>query len=114
MFRIVSKRAQTLLEYSIILGVIVGIFITLNTLIKRNVQGMIKTAADQIGTQENAEQDFNEITGYMLGSYLKADSVTSKISREGQDPGLTNIIFDDYSSVYTQTNSLLGTISNVE
>ena len=114
MFRSKDKSAQTLLEYSIILGVIVVIFITLNTMIKRSVQGMIKTAADQIGTQENAEQEFNSQVGFLQGSYLKVDAITNKKVREGRDPGLTDYYYDDYSSVYSQSNSLLGVTSNAD
>ena len=103
-----DRSGQNLLEYTIILSVVITIFITLNPLIKRTVQGMIRTAADQIGNQEGAEQEFNEVDGYTIQLIQTSDSHTRKNIKEGRSTGITDIFYDDYSSTYSVTNSFLG------
>lgn len=107
-----SNKAQNLMEYTIILGVIVLIFLAVNPIIKRNVQGMIKTAADQIGTQQDAEQDFNVERGYVIDSYVATDSLVDKIRKEGRQPGVTDINYGDRATVYSHTQSILGFSKN--
>jgi uncharacterized protein (UPF0333 family) len=45
------KRAQTTLEYAILLGVIVAGLIAMQVYLKRGYQGKLKEGADSMGTQ---------------------------------------------------------------
>ena len=54
-----NNQAQIFLEYTIISGIVIMILLSMNTMIKRGIQGMVKSVADQIGLQINAEQNFN-------------------------------------------------------
>lgn len=52
MLKILSgKRAQTTLEYAILIGVVVAGLIAMQTYLKRGVQGKLKESADSMGQQ---------------------------------------------------------------
>ena len=51
-----QKKAQTIVEYTLIVGVLVGLLVAMTPLMRRGIQGMVKTVADQVGNQQNAEQ----------------------------------------------------------
>ena len=53
------KRAQSLLEYSVVLGVVVSVFFAMQTYVKRSIQAGIKISADQLGTQEEGLPEAN-------------------------------------------------------
>lgn len=53
------NHAQMFVEYAIVCGIVVMILISMNVLIKRGIQGMVKSVADQIGNQANADQSFD-------------------------------------------------------
>ena len=100
------------MEYTLILGIVVLVFTTLNPMIKRLIQGMIKSAADQIGTQQNAEQEFNEEKGYVVSSSTAVNSRTNKLTKEGRMAGSTDIEYNDVVSIGTSTTSILGFTEN--
>jgi len=45
------KKAQSVLEYSLLIAVIVGVALTMQVYIKRSMQGQIQLAGDQVGDQ---------------------------------------------------------------
>lgn len=49
--RILKSRAQTTLEYAILIGVIVAGLIAMQVYLKRGFQGKLKESADSMGTQ---------------------------------------------------------------
>lgn len=51
-----AKAAQTHVEYVILIGFVLLVLVTMAIGIKRLVQGFVKTTADQIGVQQNADQ----------------------------------------------------------
>ena len=51
MRRLFNKKAQSTLEYAILIAVIIGALIGMQTYVKRGLQGRLKTAADDLGTQ---------------------------------------------------------------
>jgi len=46
-----NKRAQSTLEYAVLIVVIIGALLAIQTYIKRGVQGRLKSASDDIGDQ---------------------------------------------------------------
>ena len=46
-----QKRAQSSLEYAVLIVVIIGALLSIQNYIKRGVQGRLKSAADDIGDQ---------------------------------------------------------------
>lgn len=51
-----KRQGQTFIEYSIMLGVLVTALVAMTPMMRRGIQGMVKLMADQVGTQQNAEQ----------------------------------------------------------
>lgn len=49
MRRLFNKRAQSTLEYAILIAVVVGALIGMQTYVKRGLQNRLKLAADDIG-----------------------------------------------------------------
>jgi hypothetical protein len=46
-------KAQSIIEYSIVLGLVAGLFIVMQFYLKRGIQAGIKITADQLGTQDD-------------------------------------------------------------
>ncbi|MBN1870029.1 MAG: hypothetical protein JW847_05585 [Candidatus Omnitrophica bacterium] len=100
-----NAKAQVFLEYTIIIGVIVTVLIAMNTMIKRGIQGMVKSVSDQIGAQANAEQKFDE------GGHLEAQYSTSRTTADQTTTelmGITNYIYDDIAAYASNTVTNLG------
>ena len=86
------KDGQVLAEYTMIIGIIVMVLMAMSTPVKRGLQGMIKVVADQVGTQVNAEQKFDE-SGHLDSSWTSVRANTDQTTREFA--GVTNYIYDD-------------------
>jgi len=63
------KKAQSTLEYALILAVIVGALLTMQNYLKRSVQGKLQATADEIGEQ------------YSPGLIQKTDHLISKVDK---------------------------------
>lgn len=46
-----KRKGQSILEYAILMGIIVAVFVSIQIYVKRAVQGKFKSSADQIGEQ---------------------------------------------------------------
>ena len=96
--KIKPRKAQTILEYTIVMGVIVVIMFAMGPMIKRGIQSLIKTVADEIGIQRNADQRFDE-SGHLVSSDVSTNSTVDKVTS-----GLSG------TTVYSY-NDTTGTIS---
>ena len=96
-----TKKAQSLVEYSIVLALIVAIIMTMGPLIRRYLQGMIKLTTDQIGRQRGAEQSFDE-SGHLDNSYTITRALTSKFFNSDKTQ------YDLYDTTDTQTNAQIN------
>jgi Flp pilus assembly pilin Flp len=77
------RRGQTILEYTIIIGIVAIVFVYMGAGMKRGLQSMIKVTADQIGNQENSDQDFNDVEqGYMVSSTTSATDSLNVVTNE--------------------------------
>jgi hypothetical protein len=56
----VKKRAHSLLEYSIILGIVGVALFAMQTHFKRGIQGMLKVIADDMGPQGDPQKNLAE------------------------------------------------------
>ncbi|HBO98056.1 MAG TPA: hypothetical protein DE315_02890 [Candidatus Omnitrophica bacterium] len=97
------KKGQSILEYTILLGVIVLVMFAMGPMLKRGTQSLIKIVADQVGVQQNAEQKFDE-TGHMEASYTATRGSTDK--RTQDVAGAITYSFDDVS--VTTSNTLIN------
>lgn len=96
------NKGQSLVEYTAVVGIVIVVFITMNPMIKRGIQGMIRTVADQVGNQEDAEQRFNE--SYLNRSTTEMAVSSSKITQQR----LTNLTTTYDESVTTSSDALLN------
>ncbi|MFC1510575.1 hypothetical protein ACFL49_02835 [Candidatus Omnitrophota bacterium] len=104
-----QRKAQTFLEYVIILTIVTSALYAVTPQMKRGIQSMIKVAADLIGTQEDAEQSREtDDDGYMVYSNSQRNAVTSKARTE--NAGAITYTFNDTISVATGSSVNLGII----
>ena len=94
MLRIIKKnlRAQTLLEYSIVLSVIVLAIIFMSNVLRWGITGFVKDVADQVGNQKRADQPFDD------QGHLEETLMSSRIMQDQtrQDrPGKVGFLFGD-------------------
>jgi hypothetical protein len=88
---------QTLLDYSMLLGIVAVILSTLGPLLQRSLQGMVKGVADQVGTQINSEQAFDE-TGHLAESRTRTQMDTLSTYSEEAGDGIAHEYKDKISS----------------
>ena len=98
-----NKKAQSILEYTILLGAIVAIMFAMGPMLKRGTQSLIKVVADQVGIQQNAEQKFDK-TGHLESSYTATRSSTDKQTQDFV--GTTIYSFNDVAD--TTSNALIN------
>lgn len=75
-----TKRGQSVLEYAILMVIIIAALLTLQTYVKRGIQGRLKSATDDIGSQYTTAEGAN---------YYKRVSTTSN-THETQVGGVTD------------------------
>lgn len=101
------KRAQTLLEYLILVGIVAAVFIGIGPLFRRSVQAVVKIAADQLGNQQDSEQAIDETSGYLADELVVTRG--SQVKRHRESPGgVTEYITADRTDVSTATITNMG------
>ena len=96
-----KNNAQTIIEYIIVLGVVVIVLFAMTPLIRRGTQGMIKVVADQVGTQQGADQDFNSTTGHLVNSEV----ITQVRMNQATEEFLNKVTYTYDDAVTTKTDS---------
>lgn len=89
---LIKKRAQSTLEYALIVAVVVGGLIAMQVYIKRGLQGKLRDSADQLGEQYSpgfttgtTEVTINtSTTENLTGGVTTTDSSTSQ-TRESDE-----------------------------
>ena len=100
------SKAQTTVEYVIIIGIVTVALFYMGTFIRRGTQSIVKSTADQLAVQKNAEQDFAVDT-----SHLEQSNTHSKmdVHREVRERIYTsNAATDERSEVSTNTFTNMG------
>lgn len=101
-----DNKAQSILEYSLIVGIVTIIFFNMGTFLKRGTQGMIKTVADQIGDQRNADQRFVLEDGFLRNSFVETDAAIEKSL--GDDTGVVTTYYNDRTHSQSISETGLG------
>lgn len=96
---LMKKRAQSTLEYALIIAVVVGGLIAMQVYVKRGLQGKLKDSADQIGEQYSPGYTTGTVTvdTTTTTSESLASGVTSTNSSTTQ-----NKATDDQTTVYSE------------
>jgi Flp pilus assembly pilin Flp len=105
------SRGQTILEYTIIVGIVAVVLYYMATGIKRGVQSLVKITADQVGPQQNADQDFSGLQGFVQTSNTSTQqSKNTQLAEIGYIPSSGNAIYVAnkayQESSYTAVNSI--------
>jgi hypothetical protein len=100
-----QRKAQTFLEYILLIGIVVMIYTAMMVFIRRSTQGMVKLMADQVGVQRNADQDEGD-SGYL--AYINSESIVRH--RERVVERLDEITYypDDYTETISEQMSTNG------
>ncbi len=108
-----SRRGQSILEYTIIIGIVTVVLYYMGTGIKRGVQSLVKVTADQVGNQQNADQDFNDTRqGYMQASNgVAQESNYKQVTESGYIPASGNAVYITNITVSEATDTLTNTIT---
>lgn len=81
MFIHLNKRAQSTLEYGVVIAVIVAALVAMQVYIKRGVQGRLRQASDDVGEQFSP--------GYTTGATYTTSNVASTETVLGGDKPTT-------------------------
>lgn len=100
-----SRQAQSIVEYTLMVGILVGLLVAMMPLMRRAINGMVKTMADQIGNQQNADQ-VGGLTGHLDDSHSMVWFDQEKHERE-----YLGTINYEYTRETTQTESAV--VSNL-
>ncbi len=109
-----AHRGQSILEYTIIVGIVTVVLYYMGTGIKRGVQSLVKVTADQVGNQQNADQDFNDIRqGYMQGANsVTQESRSKQITESGYIPASGNAVYVTNIAVNESTDTQTNAVTN--
>jgi Flp pilus assembly pilin Flp len=103
MLRHRNNKAQSTLEYAIIIAVVVGALLAIQVYVKRGVQGRFKQAADDIGEQFSAQQGTYTTT---TCSAVTSNEVTAPKNAWGE-------VMSQTTSDVSQTQNVVST-ANLE
>ncbi len=75
-----KNKAQSIIEYSVLLGLVVAAFVGMQVYLKRGIQAAVKISADQLGSQQYGLSEVELREGYVeKTSPEKPASVSSKV-----------------------------------
>ena len=72
-----NRRGQSILEYAILMVIVIAALLSLQTYIKRGIQGRLKQATDDIGEQYGTNTTFNKTTRSYSQTTEKGDAGTT-------------------------------------
>ncbi len=109
-----ARYGQTIVEYTIIVGIVTVVLFYMGTGVKRGVQSLVKVTADQVGSQQNADQDFNDTRqGYMVNSTTETQEAKNRqVTETGYIPVSGNAIYVSNTSVNESTDTQTNTYTN--
>lgn len=84
MRRLLSRKGQTTLEYAILIAVVVAGLIGMQVYVKRGVQGRLRGASDDIGSQYSPEKvtsSFTTTTSSTSNEVISAGETTTTVTQ---------------------------------
>jgi len=102
-------RGQSVIEYTMLVGIISVVLFYMGTNIKRGVQSLVKVTADQVGNQQNSDQNFNDAqSGYMESSNSSSHTINNRqvaeigyIASSGNAVYIANTTYNNYTDTET-------------
>ncbi len=96
-----NRKGQSILEYTVIVIIILGVVIAMKDYIKRGIQGRWKSATDDFGDQYDPQHVNSSI---MYATQVNAQSIVSVINDDVSHGQWTNRA-DTSNSLETKTGS---------
>jgi Flp pilus assembly pilin Flp len=102
-----NSKGQTLVEYSLLVGIVIAFLLTMTPMVKRSAQGMVRVIADEVGYQRNAEQQ-SEVG--LVNSVIRTRLNKQQDKREWYVGPVHSELttYADTTTVNTNTRSNLG------
>lgn len=107
-----NRRAQTLLDYILLLGIVSTVLFAMNTSIRRSIQAVVKGAADHIGRQEESDQDFEGRSGFLVESVT--DARTTRNRQTSDFLGALDYNVDETTTIKTNSLTNLGVVERAD
>lgn len=104
--KLFCRDAQTILEYTMLFGILTSLLIAMTPLLRQGIQGMVKGVADQIGIQQNADQRGGS-KGYLV-NYLASTSINREKNVRERLGDVTYNFITDETSTQSETFSIIG------
>lgn len=100
-----KRKGQTILEYTVVVIIILGVMIAMKDYVKRGIQGRWKSATDDFGDQYDP-QYINSLVNY--STVVNSESIVSVINGTAEDggvptPGQWTNRYDTSNTVETKT-----------
>ena len=86
--RIINRKGQSTLEYAILIIIIIAALVSLQTYIKRGVQGRLKQSTDDIGDGFSTAKGANYQKSVVTISNMHEDSVAGVVNSSIQAGGV--------------------------
>jgi Flp pilus assembly pilin Flp len=99
------QNGQTMAEYAIIIGIVTMVLFSMGPAIKRGVQTVIKGGADQLASQQEAEQDFSTDSSHLDKSISKTSANSQRLVRE--------LIYTTTTTVNETAETTTSTMTNM-
>jgi len=96
-----NHKGQTILEYTVIIIVILGVLVTMKDYIKRGIQGRWKSATDDVSDQYDP-QIVNSFINYSTQANAQSIVIVINGTSDGQQGQWTNRV-DTSNSLETKT-----------
>lgn len=104
--KLFCQDAQTILEYTMLFGILSSLLIAMTPLLRQGIQGMVKGVADQVGIQQDAEQRGGS-GGYLVNYLASTSGNQVKNVREILGAVTYNFITDE-TTTQSETFSVIG------
>ena len=90
---------QSLLEYTLIVGVVSLVFVAMGPSMRRGIQSIVKVTSDGLAVQNQADQVYDPNAGYLVESFSSAKLNSDTAFRE-LPGGITRRIYNENSERY--------------
>jgi len=108
-----NRKGQNVLEYSILIALVVGAAIAMQTYVKRGLQGRVKNAVDHVGVVGDVGGAPLVLSGdqyepYYAESHTRSDSNTAINQVIANNGDTTNNVNNEQSRILAGSNSIVN------
>ena len=98
---------QSIVEYSLLIGIVIAVGVVLSPMVKRGTQGMVKIVADEVGIQNQAEHQGD---GGLISSQTRVDLDQAQTKDEWRSGTVHSVStnYDEQTTTETISHSDLG------